>query len=256
MTFRPDTKKSLGQNWLVNQGVAERIVQAAELMPDDIVLEVGPGAGVLTERIVPQVTSLIAIEKDHRLIDPLRERFADDEQVRIEEGDILKADVTSLGLAPHRYKVIANLPYYITSHFLRTMLTEWPVPSLAVLMVQKEVALRMLAGPGSMNLLALSVQLYASVEKLMDVSPGSFRPAPDVDSAVIRLRPLILTTEERARQARTLVLAKRAFMHKRKQLGSTVDAPLLQRCGIDPSRRPQELSLDEFLCLAGNTGEQ
>lgn len=243
-------KKSLGQNWLVNEGVANRIVAAAGLESGDVVLEVGPGQGILTTRIAPHVSRLVAVEKDIRLIAPLREKLAASPNVQIVEGDILSLDVRRLSFDISGYKLIANLPYYITSHFLRVMLETWPPPTLAVLMVQREVAQRLQAKPGNMNLLALSVGAYARVERVMDVSRGSFRPSPEVDSAVITLEPRSLDHKEKERIRKALAVARQSFGQKRKQLTATVPRERLDACAIPSTARPQELSLQEWSCIA------
>jgi 16S rRNA (adenine1518-N6/adenine1519-N6)-dimethyltransferase len=227
-------KKSLGQNWLVNEGVLDRIVQAAQITSGETVLEIGPGQGALTERLIAAGAKVVAVEKDRRLIEPLREKYGGRSSGEIIEADILTWEPTLSG----PYKVVANIPYYLTSHLIRLMLESWPTPMLAVLMVQEEVAQRMLAAPPDMNLLALSVQLYAKPELIMRVSRGSFRPMPDVDSAVIRLTPIPC---DRSENERILQLAKTFFAHKRKQMG----------IGQNPKARPQELSVDNWRRIAG-----
>ena len=246
----PPAKKSLGQNWLVNTGVAERIVQAAGLDDSSTVLEIGPGTGVLTTLLSESAGRVIAVEKDARLIGELRTRFTDNPRIRIEEGDALELDPTALGLESGGYTVVANLPYYITSHFIRMLLSAWPRPSSAVLMVQSEVAERMTAAAPDMNLLALSVSLYSAVERVMRVSRGSFRPVPSVDSAVVKLTPFVLEDTERTSRERALDVARRAFGQKRKMLTATLEESALLACGIEPSSRPQELPSDAWLCLA------
>lgn len=243
-------KRSLGQHWLVNEGIADRIVAAAQPEPSDTILEIGPGKGILTARLAKHVGRLIAIEKDRQLIEPLREQFANTPNIAIYEGDVLELDPQALELSPGEYKVVANLPYYITARFLRLMLSAWPTPTLAVLMVQREVFQRLQAEEGNMNLLALSVQAYAETEKIVDVSRGSFRPMPDVDSAVIVLRPRALVDEQRALVEKVIGIAKSAFGQKRKQLTATIEPGMLSRCGIEPSRRPQELSFSDWECIA------
>jgi 16S rRNA (adenine1518-N6/adenine1519-N6)-dimethyltransferase len=225
MTSIP-AKKSLGQNWLVNTGVLDRIVAAAEITPGETVLEIGPGQGALTEYLVAAGANVIAVEKDHRLIEPLRERFPN---IHLIEDDILTWKPALSGL----YKVVANIPYYLTSHLIRVILEQWPLPSLAVMMVQEEVARRIMAAPPDMNLLALSVQLYAKPELIMRVSRGSFRPIPDVDSALIKLTPIPYDPNE---NKRILALAKKFFAHKRKQM----------KFGQYVTARPQELSVDNW----------
>ncbi len=201
----PYPKKSLGQNFLINAGVLEKIVSAAELSPNDTVLEIGPGTGNLTKLLSEKVRStnsgqagrVIAVEKDHRLIGELKEKFKNT-NVEVIEGDILNFTIESLMKIPRLnlviqgltlYKVVANIPYYITSHLLKTIFEEWPRPELIILTVQKEVAQRIVAKPPNMNLLALSVQLYSDVKIICYVSRGSFRPTPKVDSAIIKLTP-------------------------------------------------------------------
>src|SRR3990167_7080221 len=159
-------KKSLGQNFLINDGIVNKIVLAAELTAEDTVLEVGPGTGNLTSALVATGARVIAVEKDRNLIEDLEAEFSA-AQVEIIEKDILDFDPVQCSLVTGQYKVVANLPYYITSHFIRTVFEEWPQPSTMVLMVQKEVAKRIMAPvrmtqsggkPLNTNLLALSIQ--------------------------------------------------------------------------------------------------
>lgn len=248
-----ETKQSLGQNWLVNEGVADRIVEAAHPERTDIVLEVGPGKGVLTSRLIRHVSELVAIEKDARLIEPLRERFANTPNVSIHEGDVLELDPQALDLKEHGYKIVANLPYYITARFLRLILAHWPVPKRAVLMVQREVAERLQARAGDMNIFALATQAYASVSKVMNVSRGSFRPSPNVDSSVIVLEPKVLDSEERKHIEHVLMFAKPAFEQRRKQLGNTMSDAPFRDCSVAAETRPQELDWIQWECLASKT---
>src|SRR3989344_3805526 len=245
-------KKSLGQNFLINQGVLDKIVTAAELDKDDTVIEIGPGTGVLTEKLVEKVRStgsgqagrVIAIEKDARLIAQLKEKFKNT-NVDIVEGDILKIDPTPLlRYCATGYKLIGNIPYYITSHLLKTVFEKWPAPKLIVLMVQKEVAQRIMAKPPHMNLLALSVQFFAKPKIISYVSRGSFRPTPKVNSAIIKLTPIRSDLEL---ADRFFKLIKTAFAGKRKQLKNTVGKEILENTGIRPELRPEELSLEDWL---------
>ena len=181
-------KRSLGQNFLINQGILDKIVRAAEVGPKDTVVEVGPGTGNLTRKLSEKAKRVVAVEKDHRLIEELKEKFKNS-NVEIIEEDILKLKAESLKLKVGEYKIVANIPFYITSHFLRTVFEEWPKPKLIVLTVQKEVAQRIMAKPPHMNLLALSVQFYSSPTIIGYISKGSFRPMPKVDSAIIKLVP-------------------------------------------------------------------
>lgn len=241
MTNSIPAKKSLGQNFLINEGVLDRIIEAADIAPTDTIVEVGPGTGALTKRLAATGARIIAIEKDRRLIEPLQEQFSEQKNVSIIEGDILEWQPD---LQTGEYKVVANIPYYLTSHLVRLMLEQWPSPSIAVLMVQEEVARRMMAAPPNMNLLALSVQLYASPSMVMRVSRGSFRPMPDVDSAVIKLD--ILLNGDKIRNESVLALAKKAFGQKRKQLKASVPLGMLEKAKIASTARPQELSVDDW----------
>ncbi len=242
-------KKSLGQNFLVNPHILERMIAVAEVVTGDTILEVGPGTGTLTEALAHTGAGIIAIEKDRRLIEPLREKFSTTQNVRIVEGDILDLRPGELGLAGGMYKIVANIPYYLTSHLIRLALERWPQPSVIVLMVQEEVARRMMASPPDMNLLALSVQLYATPTLVARVSRNSFRPVPNVDSAVIRLVPSANARDTDMNQ-RILTIAKKAFGQKRKQLKATVPTEALEKAGIPVSVRPQELSLDQWRSIA------
>ena len=253
------TKKSLGQNFLVNKGILDKIIRAAELDKNDTILEIGPGEGILTEKLAEKASKVIAVEKDRRLIVPLQEKFKN-KSVEIIKADILKFKIENLKFHDFGYKIVGNIPYYITSHLLKTIFEEWPAPKLIVLMVQKEVAQRMVAKPPHMNLLALSVQLYTEPKIVSYVSKGSFRPIPKVDSAVIRLvlnsnqrlttnpfgrlRVLSLSKDD---QQQFFKLIKTAFAGKRKQLKNTIGAEILQKTGIRPESRPEELSLNDWL---------
>lgn len=258
--FQP--KKSLGQNFLVDPAHLARIVAAAELTAADQVLEIGPGQGVLTQALAAQAGRIVAVELDDRLIAPLRERFAAQPQVQIVHGDILELDPAGLmaqeGAA---YKVVANLPYYITSAALRHLLEASPPPSLAVVLVQLEVAQRICAGPGDLSLLAVSVQYYARPRLVSRVPAGAFRPAPKVDSAILRLEvlpaPAVAIPEDRF-----FTVVRAGFGQRRKQLANSLAAGLglnkgavtaaLLAAGIAPARRAETLALPEWerLCDA------
>lgn len=258
-----DPKKSLGQNFLVDASYLDRIVAAADLAPTDVVLEIGPGLGTLTRRLAAQAGHVVAVELDNRLITLLRADFAAQPHVQIVHSDILETDPPAL-LAAHLspdalaagYKVVANLPYYITSLVLRHMLEASPPPQLAVVMVQKEVAERICAKPGDLSLLAVSVQYYALPRIVQRVPAGAFYPTPKVDSAVLRLdvRPEAAVTSVSAEEFFKVVRA--GFGQKRKQLANSLSAGLelpkditqsaLERAGIDPRRRAETLTLDEW----------
>lgn len=257
-------KKSLGQNFLINAGILEKIVNAAELNLDDTVLEIGPGTGNLTKLLSEKAGRVIAIEKDYRLIEELREKFKNT-NVEIVEADILKLEINKLfencklKIVNCDYKVIGNIPYYITSHLLKTIFEEWPRPELIVLTVQKEVAQRIVAKPPDMNLLALSIQLYSDPKIVGYISKGSFRPMPKVDSAIIKLTPK--NNEHGAMSTdHFFKLIKAGFSGKRKQLVNNLSKnfgmmkenlfKVFAQIGIKPDIRAENLSLDQWIELS------
>lgn len=249
-------KRSLGQNWLINPHILDRVVEAAEVSKDDVILEVGPGTGLLTEKLSLKAKKVIAIEKDHRLIADLRKKF-EGSNVKIIESDVLEFNPHGFKLHDTSYKIVANLPYYITSNFLRNVFEKWPKPELLVLTVQKEVAKRIKARPPNMNLLALSVQYYSDPKIIAYISKNNFRPIPKVDSAIIRLG-----TRDKTRQEteKLFQLIRAGFSEKRKLLASNLSKNLklnkekvfeaLVQEGIDPKARAENLSLQEWQNLA------
>src|SRR5579862_1581714 len=176
-------KKSLGQHWLTDVEALEAIAEAGELRKSDTVLEVGPGLGHLTKYLAGQARHVIAVEKDEELAAQLSAHLFD-QPVQVIAADILKFDLTQL---PDHYKVIANIPYYLTSNLLRILSESVNPPHMMVLLVQKEVAQRICDGPGQMSLLALSVQLYYDCQLGIEISADKFDPPPKVDSQVVVL---------------------------------------------------------------------
>ncbi|MDP3762909.1 MAG: 16S rRNA (adenine(1518)-N(6)/adenine(1519)-N(6))-dimethyltransferase RsmA [bacterium] len=236
-------KKYLGQHFLKNKKILKEIAAAAELSKKDVVLEVGPGHGELTEFLAQVAGKVIAVEKDRELIPFLEEKFKNIKNVKIIQGDILK--IRNLGVK--NYKIVANIPYYITSHFLRTFLEAKNKPKLMVLMVQYEVAKRILAKPPEMNLLALSVQAYARAKFIRKVLRGNFVPAPKVDSAIVKImiKHRVSNNEEKI-----LKLAKLAFQQKRKMLRHSLKNYKLPKKFLQ--KRPQELSLGDWKKIFSN----
>ncbi len=254
-------KQSLAQNFLSDERYLSGIVEAAELSADDVVLEVGPGLGVLTDELAARAGRVVAVELDDRLVELLQEDFADRPHVSIVHGDILAFD-PAIVVGADTYKVVANLPYYITSAVLRHVLEASRPPRLAVLMLQKEVAERICAEPGDMSLLALSVQFYARPRIMCSVPASAFYPQPKVDSAVLRLDVYPQPAVADVRPDRYFTVARAGFGQKRKQLGNSLSANLglpketvreaLRQGDIDPRRRPETLTLQEWraVCLA------
>ena len=254
--FNLQPKKGLGQNFLVSEGALRRIVAAADLEPGDVVLEVGPGLGTLTRLLAQQAERVIAVELDQRLVEVLSRTLADFSNVEIVQGDILEMEPGGLsGLSPG-YRVVANLPYYITSAVLRHLLTARVKPQLMVVTVQREVARRMIASPGQMSLLSVSVQFYGRPRIVARIPAGAFYPAPKVSSAVVRVdlyKSLPVAVDD---VDRFFEVVRAGFGQKRKQLrnalsqglslpvGAVVEA--LRRAGVDEKRRAQTLSLEEW----------
>jgi len=274
------TKKSLGQNFLINPHIIDKIVVAAQIKKSDIILEVGPGTGNLTRELAKKAGKVIAIEKDVRLLEPLRDNFRDKPNIEIIEGDILKFDIETLfrnlklEIRNSDYKVVANLPYYITSNFIRTVFDKWsrpsvedprfsktesgPRPELIVLTIQKEVAQRIMAKPPHMNLLALSVQYYSEPEIIGYISKNNFRPIPKIDSAIIRLSVKSKAQNEKETEA-VFKIIRLGFSEKRKQLASVLSKKLkrsreeialaIEKSGISPKVRAENLSFEQWNTL-------
>ena len=252
-------KKSLGQNFLVDERAAVRILAAAELSADEVVLEIGAGLGALTRHLAEATARVVAVELDQRLMPVLEHTLAAYSNVQLVHGDILKLDPASL--MPPVYKVVANIPYYITSALLRHLLEADVSPTLMVLTVQEQVARRIVAAPGDMSLLALGVQFYGRPRIVARLKPGAFFPRPRVNSAVVQidLRPGARPALDVADVDFFFRLAKAGFSQRRKQLRNSlagglrqpqveVDAALAQ-AEIDPRRRAETLSLDEWAAL-------
>lgn len=257
-------KKSLGQNFLADPVYLRRIVDAADLSTADVVLEIGPGTGNLTEHLLARAGHVIAVELDLRMVRLLEERFAGDPRLTLVHADILAADIGQL-VRPHlvrfqSYKVVANLPYYITSAALRIVLEAEVRPALVVLTVQWEVAQRICARPGTMSLLAVAVQWYATPRIVTRVPAGAFTPAPKVDSAVLRLEMRPAPVASVRDEAWLFRIARAGFAQRRKQLRNALSGGLgippeqaeaaLVSVGVDPKRRAETLRLEEWAALA------
>jgi 16S rRNA (adenine1518-N6/adenine1519-N6)-dimethyltransferase len=259
---RHAAKKSLGQNFLVDPNLQRKIVEAIRPGPDDEVLEIGPGRGALTTHLARSVRRLILVELDDTLAAALADRYADDPSVTMVHGDILKVDLARVSDDPAALKVIGNIPYNITTPIIFHLLERHPRPREIVLMVQREVADRILAEPGgkAWGALAVAIRLVASVERVVNVGRAAFRPVPDVESTVIRIVPFQppRITPEMEREAR--IVTRIAFGQRRKQLQKVLRAAfrlspsdvdeLATETGIDLRARPETLGPDAFVRLA------
>lgn len=249
-------KKTLGQHWLDDRYSLEAIAEAAQISAADTVLEIGPGPGTLTEVLVDRARQVIAIELDHYWAQELQCHVRAD-NVRVVEGDILQFNLSEL---PPGYKVVANVPYYITSKIIQLLAEATNPPQRAVLLVQKEVAERLAAIPGELSILAISAQVYFEVSLGIEVPAYLFTPPPKVDSQVVilsrRTEPLVPPDEIKP----FFRIVKAGFSEKRKQLRSSLagglqlEKPkvesLLQEAGIAPTARAQELSIAQWRALA------
>lgn len=271
----------LGQHFLINKDKIKKIVEALELKEDDTIIEIGPGHGELTLelRIDPPgilrkknaELRIIAVEKDEKLAEVLQKKFAPNKNIKIIKGDILKIltkPTQNPKLITHNYKVVGNIPYYITGKLLRILSKLEYKPSLIVLTIQKEVAQRVCAQPPKMNLLAASVQFWAEPKIIGYISRKDFWPAPEVDSAIITLTPIAADNKQIAAD-KYYRLIKALFKQPRKTILNNLinikrsDLPkidvnirrsnlqkLLQKIGINPSHRPQNLSIEQILELS------
>src|SRR3989338_6388370 len=277
-------KKSLGQNFLKSEKIAQEIVSAGEVGPDDVVLEVGPGKGILTEKLLEKAKKVIAVEKDEQLAEFLKEKFKNNPKLEIIRGDILKfSPMSRRDLDIGRYKIIANIPYYITSHLLRTFLESDYQPSLMVLMVQKEVAERIVgakrkakrnfsrftlprSGAGSEasqnfvfpsskeSLLSISVKAYGRPEIIRYAPAGYFSPAPKIDSAVIKISGISKKFFQDIGEQKFFETVKKGFSQKRKMLINNLKVKKddFTACNIDEKARAENLSLEQWKCLTVN----
>lgn len=252
MTSSRGPKKSLGQHWLKDPDILADIAEAAELTSDDVVLEIGPGLGTLTSRLLARANSVIAVEFDADLARKLPGQFPG-KKLTVVNQDILQFDLNQL---PKNYKVVANVPYYITSKIVEKLMTAENKPSIAVLLVQKEVAERIAAEAGNMSILSVSVQVFAEAELDIEVPRQFFTPPPKVDSQVIVLRirnsPLITSEDQRD----FFRIVKAGFSAKRKKLRSSLSGglgidksvaeELLKNAGISPDARAEDLAIEDW----------
>jgi 16S rRNA (adenine1518-N6/adenine1519-N6)-dimethyltransferase len=245
--------KSLGQHWLKDRDILAGIADDAELNQDDFVLEIGPGLGTLTSEIFRRANRVLAVEFDAELARKLPGQFPG-KQLEVVNEDILQFDLSKL---PTGYKVVANVPYYITSKIIQKLMTAENKPSTVVILVQKEVAERVAASPGDMSILAVSAQVYAKARLGIEAPKEYFTPPPKVDSQVVVLKtrdvPLVGPTDERL----FFRVVKAGFSAKRKKLRSSISAglalnkqatdELLQAANVNPDDRAEDLSIDDWL---------
>ncbi len=250
-------KKSLGQNFLRSTKALRQIVEAAELTPNDIVVEIGPGEGVLTKELLEKGVKVIAVEKDDRLIPVLNEKFQkelENGQFKLIHGDALEISFENLGLSAGNFKVVANIPYYITGALLPIILGGEMPPKLAVVLVQKEVAVRILARDKKESILSMSVKAYGNPRIVDYVPAGAFVPAPNVDSAILCVKNIskeYFTSEPLISEDDFFKTLKAGFAHKRKLLRANLDISdeVLVKIGLSPMARAEDITQEDWKLL-------
>ena len=258
-------RRALSQNFLTDLEALDAIVNAAELSAGDAVVEIGPGLGVLTRRLLAAECRVLAVELDERLSAYLRAELGGIASFELITSDALALDAERC-FPGERFKLVANIPYHITSPLLHHFLGGTHAPELAILLVQLEVAERIAAPPGQMSYLSVFVQHLAEAEVVAVVPASAFEPAPKVDSAVLRLRRRSSTLVSAERRDAFHRLVQAGFRQRRKQLHNALSRELplarselataFEACEIDPERRPQTLSVAEWACLAGRLGDR
>jgi 16S rRNA (adenine1518-N6/adenine1519-N6)-dimethyltransferase len=258
---RQRPRKSLGQHWLADRRYVSRIVAAADIRPGETIIEVGAGAGALTGLLAERASRLVVVELDNALAEALKLRFQSRREIQVLNADVLSLSPKQLltGHDDEPYAVIGNFPYFIGSAILRHFLYADRPPERIVATLQAEVAQNVAARPGAMGYLSVEMQLTAEARLLFSIPPRAFRPPPKVRSAVVRLDRRERRLLPEAERAAFLELARAGFAAPRKQLRNSLAVglriageaaqALLQAAGIDPTRRPQTLSLEEWLRL-------
>lgn len=248
----------LGQHFLTRPEIAGWVAESVAVTPEDTVLEIGPGHGILTQELLKTAGKVVAIEKDTRLIAELREKFApalDTEKLVLIESDIRDFTPSDCTYLKEGYTLVANIPYYITGLILRKFLTEAQQPKNLALLVQKEVAERAVAKNGKHSLLSLSVHVYGEPRLGRIVKAGAFSPPPNVDSAILIVENISRKHFDSTKvENRFFELIKTAFSQKRKTIGATLKKMIgeedFSRCVIDRKTRPEDVFLEQWLCLA------
>lgn len=265
-------KKRLGQNFLKSRQVVEKMAETAKVRPEDAVLEIGPGKGILTKVLLEKGARVLAVEKDKGLYGLLSDKFRKEiasKQLLVVEGDIREFEPEGYGLKPAGYKLIANIPYYLTGEIIRKFLSANTHPELATLLVQNEVADRIVAQDGKESVLSISVKVYGNPKKVMFVPAKLFEPAPKVDSAVILIDKISKDFFRNFSEKEFFNILKTGFAHKRKKLVSNLSPAfieksaiedILKNIGIGANARPEELTVEDwkkvFISLAKEKSRQ
>lgn len=255
-------KKSLGQNFLKSKMTLKKMLEVGEVGEGDIVLEAGPGKGVLTEELLKKAGKVIAVEKDDMLTELLRNKFSSDiasGKLELVHDDILNLNPLNYKLTTNSYKLIANIPYYITGQFLRKFLSEDEQPSKMVILLQKEVVKRIVANDGKESVLSISVKAYGKAKNTGKVSKENFSPKPKVDSAILLIDNISHDFFKGINEERFFEIVKAGFAHKRKLLAGNIRhlakdgqgvEKILENCGISPKARAEDIKIEQWKCLA------
>jgi len=263
-TYNLTPTRSKGQNFLISNEIIEKIIKVSEIKKDDVVLEVGSGLGILTEELIKNCNKVISVELDRKIFDFLKLKFVSNNNLTLINKDILRFKPEENKLLSQKYKIIANLPYNITSYFLRRFLTLDNSPSEMTLLLQKEVAERICAKKGEMSLLAVSVQVYGNPKIIEIVKRENFYPQPEVDSAILKIGNIKNKKQIKQfleiKEDKFWRIVKIGFSAKRKQLQNNLAAGLkissdeaknvLKKANFNPKIRAQELSIKDWIKLA------
>jgi len=249
--LRPN--KLMGQNFLIDESILKKIIETANLSKDNIVLEVGPGLGILTKELAKKAKQVIAIEKDKEIIEALKKELENYNNIELIHSDILEYNLKFL----ENYKVVANIPYYLTSHLIRILLESKNQPKEITILIQKEVAQRICASPPKMTLLAVSVQFYSKPEIISYISKESFWPEPKIDSAILKITNI--KKPENINIKKFFKLVKAGFSSPRKQLANNLFNKLninkeeiktaLTECNLDIQVRAERLNINDWVNL-------
>lgn len=261
--FNITPNKLLGQHFLIGEEILRQIIVSARVTKQDVILEAGPGLGILTKALAKKAKKIIAVEKDLTLAAVLQKQLAEEKiaNVTLLTEDILRFNPRKHSLQKEQYNIVANLPYYLSARFLKKFLTEPEHPKTMTLLLQKEVAERIVARPPAMSLLSLSVQIYAKPKIVLDVSKNSFYPKPKVDSALIKISNISQNffKENKLEEQMFWQIAKAGFLQKRKILANNLSQTLnikkmdieqiLKNARINPMARAESLSLKQWATL-------
>jgi 16S rRNA (adenine1518-N6/adenine1519-N6)-dimethyltransferase len=246
-------KKSLGQNFLKSSAALGAIVDAGDLNKEDLVLEVGPGKGALTGKLLEKAGKVLAIEADEDMLPILQEKF-EGENLEVKKGDILDFDEKNLG----SYKLIANIPYYITGEIIQKFLSSTNQPEKMVILIQKEVAQRIVANDGKESILSISVKVYGKPKYIQKVPARAFTPAPKVDSAVLSISHISKDNFKEVSETQFFTVVKTGFAHKRKKLVNNLEKitpkeevlGLFEKLGLKKDVRAENLSVEQWISLS------